>query len=89
LNFVRSPRATAATAARQLGVSRSWASREANAPNTRVLIEELLETRREPLSELFDQMLEVIEDAFEARKIFFVKGAIVDGGPDHTCGSKW
>jgi hypothetical protein len=45
------------------GVSRSWASREANA--------------------LFDQTLDVIEDAMKARKIFVVKGVIVDGGPDH------
>jgi hypothetical protein len=33
--------------AQQLGVSRSWASREANAPGTRNLIAELLELRRE------------------------------------------
>jgi hypothetical protein len=72
-----------ATVARQLRVSRSWASREANAPGTRVLIEELLAPRRQRLSALFDQTLDVIEDAFEARKIFLVKGVVVDGGPDH------
>jgi hypothetical protein len=36
-----------AAVARQLGVSRSWASREANAPGTRNLIAELPELRRE------------------------------------------
>jgi hypothetical protein len=72
-----------AAVARQLGVSRSWASREANAPGTRLLIAELFESRRDRLSRLFDQTLDLIEDAFEARKGFVVKGAIVDGGPDH------
>jgi hypothetical protein len=35
-----------AVVARQLGVSRSWASREANAPGTRLLISELFEANR-------------------------------------------
>jgi hypothetical protein len=35
------------------------------------------------LNALFDQTLDVIEDAMKARKIFVVKGVIVDGGPDH------
>ena len=37
---------TVAAAARQLGVSQSWASREASAAGTRVLIAELLEPYR-------------------------------------------
>jgi hypothetical protein len=52
-----------ATVARQLGVSRSWASREANAAGTRILVAELLDSQGERLSELFDQTLNVIEDA--------------------------
>jgi hypothetical protein len=64
-------------------VSRSWASREANAPSTRLVIAELLDSQRERLNELFDQTLNVIKDAFGARKIFVVRGVIVDGGPDH------
>jgi hypothetical protein len=72
-----------ATVARRLRVSRSWASREANAPGTRILIAELLAPHHERLSRLFDQTLDVIEDAFEARKIFLVKGVVVDVGPDH------
>jgi hypothetical protein len=51
--------------------------------NERFLIEELLVPRRERLSVLFDQTLDVIEDALEARRIFLVKGTIVDGGLDH------
>jgi hypothetical protein len=66
-------------------VSRSWASREANAPGTRNLLAELLELHRERVNKLFDQTLDVIEDAMKARKIFVVKGVIVDGGPDHLC----
>jgi hypothetical protein len=43
------------------------ASREANAPGTRLLISELFEADRELINALFDQTLDVIEDAFEAR----------------------
>jgi hypothetical protein len=51
-----------ATVARQLGVSRSWASREANAAGTRILVAELLDSQGERLSELFDQTLNVIDE---------------------------
>ena len=64
-------------------MSRSWASREANAPGTRILIAELLEPHREQLNELFSLTLDLIKDAFQARKIFVVRGVLVDGGPDH------
>jgi hypothetical protein len=72
-----------ATVARQLGGSRPWASREVNAPGTRWLIAELLEPHRGQLHELFSLTLDLIKDAFQARKIFVVKGVMVDGGPDH------
>jgi hypothetical protein len=72
-----------ATVARQLGVSRSWASREANAHGTRQLLSELLKLRRERLTALFHQALELIEEAMKARKFFVVNGVIIDGGPDH------
>jgi hypothetical protein len=77
-----------ATHARQLGISRSWASREANAPGTRLLIAALFAPHRERLSRLFGRMLDLIDGAFQARKIFLVKGAIVDGGPITTRDSK-
>jgi hypothetical protein len=64
-------------------VSRSWASREANAPGTRILIAQLLAPHCERLIALFDQTLDVIEDVFQTRKIFVVRGVIIDGGPDH------
>ena len=65
--------------ARQLGVLRSWASREANAAGTRILVAELLDRHRERLNELFRLTLDLIEDAFQVRKIFVV----LDAGPDH------
>jgi hypothetical protein len=43
----------------------------------------LLEPHRECLNELFDQTLNLIKDAFGARKIFLLRGVLVDGGPDH------
>jgi hypothetical protein len=52
------------------------------ATRTRHLIAELFEANRERISELFDHTLDLIEDAFQARKIFVVRGVIVDGGPD-------
>jgi hypothetical protein len=72
-----------AAVARQLNVSRSWASREANAPGTRNLLAELLELHRERVNELFDQTLDVIEDAMNARKLLVVNRVLVDVGPDH------
>ncbi|MEO8630274.1 MAG: hypothetical protein ABI612_19580, partial [Betaproteobacteria bacterium] len=71
-----------ATVARQLGVSRSWASREANAPRTRNIIAGILELRREQLEALFDRTLDVIDDAMNARKLSVVNCVLVDVGPD-------
>jgi hypothetical protein len=72
-----------AAVARQLGVSRSWASREANAPGTRQLLADLFELHRERMNALFDQTLDVIEDAMKARQFLVVNRVVVDVGPDH------
>lgn len=72
-----------AAVARQLGVSRSWASREANASGTRNLLAYLLEQRRERLEALCDQTLEVIAEAMEARQFLVVNHVLLDVGPDH------
>jgi hypothetical protein len=32
---------------------------------------------------VFDQTVDLTEDVFQARKIFLVRGELVDGGPDH------
>jgi hypothetical protein len=58
---------TVAAVARQPAVSRSRASREANAPGTRILVARLFDSQRERLNKLFDQTLNVIEDAFRAQ----------------------
>ncbi|MEO5950901.1 MAG: hypothetical protein ABIQ44_00355 [Chloroflexia bacterium] len=71
-----------ATVARQLGVSRSWASREANASGTRNLLAVLLEFHRERLEALFDRTLEVIGDAMKARQFLVVNRVLVDVGPE-------
>jgi hypothetical protein len=69
--------------ARHLGVSRSWASREANAPGTRIFIADLFELCRERVKALFDQTLDLIEDAMNARQFLVVNRVLVDVGPDH------
>jgi hypothetical protein len=65
------------------GVPRSWASREANAPGTRILIAEVFEANRERINAVLDRTLDVIEAAFEARCTLVVKGTLVNAGPDH------
>jgi hypothetical protein len=72
-----------AVIARQLNVSRSWASREANAPGTRIFIADIFELCRERMDALFDQTLDVIEDAMKARQFLVVNRVLVDVGPDH------
>ncbi len=56
------------------------------ARHTRSLAQ-LLALHRESLTALFDKTLNVIEDALEARKIFLVRGVVVDGGRIITRGS--
>jgi hypothetical protein len=46
-------------AARQLGVSRSWASREASAAGTRLAIAEVFEANRERINAVFDRTLDL------------------------------
>ena len=58
-----------ATIARNLRVSRSWASREANAPQTRVMLASMLNNRAETIARLIDHAFDVIEDALQAVKV--------------------
>ena len=55
---------------------------EANAAGTRNLLAELLDGPRERLNALFDQTLDVIEDATNARQFLVVNRVLVDAGPD-------
>ena len=65
-----------AAVARQLGVSRSWPSREANAPGTGKLIAELLELRRERMDALCDQDLDVTIAHFPIRGLHNPDGCL-------------
>ena len=55
-----------AAVARTLGVSRSWASREANAPETRVVLNALVQRRAEAVKRQIDAALTTIENALKA-----------------------
>ena len=72
-----------AAIARELGVSRSWASREAHAPETRELVDALAVQYREVIQGLFASVLNAITRAMAARKFVIHKGNRVDMGPDH------
>ena len=72
-----------AATARQLGISREWASRIANAPETQQIVASLVNAQLERLYALFEAGLTVIERAFRARRKVMNKGEIVDLGPDH------
>jgi hypothetical protein len=70
--------------ARQLGISREWASRIANAPETQQIIASLANAHLERLYDLFDAALTVIERAYRARRRKVLNnGEIIDVGPDH------
>jgi len=86
--WVPKSRRQAANRALQLGVSRSWASREANASGTRNIIADLFKRHRERLELLFDRTLAVIDDAMEARQFLVMNRVLVEVGPITACGSK-
>ena len=47
------------------------------------MIAEVLAANHKRMSALLDRTLDLIEDAFEARNMLVVNGAVVDAGPDH------
>src|SRR3954447_22853441 len=60
--------------ARELGVSRSWASREANSPGVRNIIAELIWAHREKIKELLMLSAKAIEGALDARNEYVCTG---------------
>jgi FixJ family two-component response regulator len=72
-----------AVIARELGVSRSWASREAHAPETRELVAALAAQYREVIHALMKSLLNTIAAALVARKFVIHNGNRIDMGPDH------
>ena len=69
--------------ARQIGVSRSWASREANSAGVRNIIADLFRENWDSIKALFSQALSMIREAMQARTILRHNGRLVQGGPDH------
>ena len=59
--------------ARQLGISREWASKLAKAPETQQIIAMLVSAHLERFEQLFDEALTVIKKGFRARRRAMVK----------------
>ena len=72
-----------ADVARQLGVSRSWASREAHSPGVQNIIAALIEENREQFERVLNKALNAMNETMDARNEYFWKGQILEGGPDH------
>lgn len=67
---------TKAAIARRLGVSRSWASREANSPQTRLMLAALMEKNApQRIGQLLDQGLTAIEDACQRKRCSIARTA--------------
>jgi hypothetical protein len=70
--------------AKDEGVTRSHLSREANQPETRLLMAELLGSHKDQVVRLVGMSLDVIESAFDAGKMGATKeGLSFDLGADH------
>jgi hypothetical protein len=73
--------------ARAHGISRTWASKEANAPGTRLLIASLLDEHRKEVRELVRLSLQAIKAAFKADRWYWAQdedgGELVYAGEDH------
>jgi hypothetical protein len=72
-----------ATVARQIGVSRSWASREANSPGVRNWIAGLIAKRGEQFGWLLDRALEVVHEALGAETVVRRNDDAFVTVPDH------
>lgn len=55
------------TIARKTGISRPWASQEANSPETQVLIADMLDKHADEMADLVARSLRAIRDAFGAK----------------------
>ena len=81
---------TVTTLAREEGISRQMASRVANSPQVRRIVDEVIALRLERLGATFDAVLDGIELALDARHVRRVRTGkdgrlqtmFVDAGPD-------
>ena len=73
-----------AAIAREEGVSRQTISKQAASNEVQQIVVLAVNSQVERINGVFDRVLAVIEDAFEARLFRVGKdGAVVDVGPDH------
>ena len=73
-----------AEVARETGISRQWASREAQQPETQVELAAFLGQHHAALRGLVARAVEVIGDGLQATKVAATKeGGALDLGPDH------
>ena len=73
-----------AAIAREEGVSRQTISKQAASNEVQQIVVAAVNGQRERISALFDRLLDVIEEAFEAKLLRVGRnGAVVDLGPDH------
>jgi hypothetical protein len=71
-----------AEVARQLNVSRSWASREAHTPGTRHLLAQLMARQAGRMMDMLHTSHNAVLDALTAEKVIRVKGRTIKW-PDH------
>jgi hypothetical protein len=69
--------------AKEPGISREWASLQANAPATQQIIVSLIGEQLEHVHQLFDEALKAIQRALRARRRGLSEGEVIDLGPDH------
>ena len=74
--------------AKQEGITRSQLSREANSPQTRLIIRELLGKHHRKIQKLVGMSLKAIEQGFKAHRVLPARDAdgdsvTLDGGVDH------
>jgi hypothetical protein len=69
--------------AKEEGISRGYASREANSPAVALMISTLIDERSERLGQLLDRTISVIEQSYKADRFVMDDGDVVNAGPDH------
>ena len=68
---------------REEGVSRQTISKQLASAETRQIIVALTNREIDRVSEMFNRVLQVIDEGLDARRLQVRKGAVVDLGPDH------
>jgi hypothetical protein len=69
--------------AKEVGVSRGYASREANSPAVALMIATLIDERSKVLGKLLDETIRVIADSYKAVRTVMDEHAKVNLGADH------